>query len=134
MLAMNMIELSELTQTPVSTLHYFESINLLSAVLTPNGDRHYDDESLAQVGFIRKAQRLGFSLDEILQISIRSRIGQPPCQMLQQMLQQKIATLDERMRELQQMRQTLNEYLARASQPEGQGDLLYCGLMQFDTR
>lgn len=131
---MNMIELSELTQTPVSTLHYFESINLLSAVLTPNGERHYDDESLAQVRFIRKAQRLGFSLDEILQISIRTRIGQPPCQMLQQMLQQKIATLDERMQELQQMRQTLNEYLIRASQPEGQGDLQYCGFMQSDRR
>ncbi len=131
---MNMIELSELTQTPVSTLHYFESINLLSAVLTPNGERHYDDESLAQVRFIRKAQRLGFSLDEILQISIRTRIGQPPCQMLQQMLLQKIATLDERMQELQQMRQTLNEYLIRASQPEGQSDLQYCGFMQSDTR
>ncbi|MEY2862472.1 MAG: hypothetical protein RLY58_179 [Pseudomonadota bacterium] len=129
---MNIIELSETTQTPVSTLHYFESLNLISAVLTPSNERFYDDESLAQVQFIRKAQRLGFSLDEILQISIRTRVGQPACQMLQQMLEQKIQNLDDRMQELAQMRQTLVGYLDRTLHQDRNGNACYCGLMQPD--
>jgi MerR family copper efflux transcriptional regulator len=129
---MNIIELSELTQTPVSTLHYFESLNLISAVLSPQNVRSYDDQSLAQVTFIRKAQRLGFSLDEILQISIRTRVGQPACQMLQQMLQQKIQNLDDRMQELLNMRQTLMGYLDRTLHQDGNQQ--YCGLMQPDPQ
>lgn len=110
---MEMIELAELTDTPVSTLRYFESLNLFTAVVTLTGQRVYDEQSLRQIRFIRKAQRLGFSLDEIQQLLLRSRVGQPPTPILRQLLQHKINELDDRMAEIQNLRRSLSMTLQR---------------------
>lgn len=110
---MEMIELAELTDTPVSTLRYFESLNLFTAVVTLAGQRVYDEQSLRQIRFIRKAQRLGFSLDEIQQLMLRSRAGQTPNPMLRQLLQHKITELDDRMAEIQNLRRSLSMTLQR---------------------
>jgi DNA-binding transcriptional MerR regulator len=48
------------------TLRYYEAIGLLpAAVRTPAGYRTYDDQTLARLAFIRRAKRLGCSLEEI---------------------------------------------------------------------
>ena len=52
--------------------------------------------------------------------------------MLQQMLEQKIQNLDDRMQELAQMRQTLVGYLDRTLHQDRNGIACYCGLMQPD--
>lgn len=103
---MELIELAERTDTPVSTLRYFEALNLVSAVVHMNGQRDYDEHSLHQVQWIRRAQKLGFKLEEIQQMSnLRQHMGS--AQKLSPLFLQKIRAIDEQISGLQHQRRTL---------------------------
>lgn len=57
---------SRSTGLSVDTLRYYERIGLLPPVMrTSSGIRTYTDEDIARLGFIRRAQGMGFSLAEI---------------------------------------------------------------------
>ena len=59
-------EVSRLTGLSVDTLRYYEKIGLLPAVArTASGVRLYDDQDLSRLRFIRRAQKMNFSLEEI---------------------------------------------------------------------
>lgn len=64
----------------VQTLHYYERLGLLSKPARSTANyRLYPLEALHKVQFIRKAQALGFSLEEIKEIlELRNR-GRAPC-------------------------------------------------------
>jgi len=47
------------------TLRYYERRGLLGAARRPSGFREYDSEALRRVRFIKRAQDLGFTLEEI---------------------------------------------------------------------
>ena len=50
----------------VETIRYYQRRGLVAEPDKPYGSiRHYDDQALARLQFIRTAQWLGFSLDEI---------------------------------------------------------------------
>ena len=74
------------------TLRYYESLGLIKAASrhTTNGYRYYDDEAIQQVTFIKKAQSIGFSLDDIQQILTLKRTGLPPWQFVKDGLSDKI--------------------------------------------
>jgi MerR family copper efflux transcriptional regulator len=62
------------------TIRYHEEIGLLPpASRSATGYRRYPERALAELRFIRKAQELGFSLDEIREILKLSRTGKRPC-------------------------------------------------------
>jgi DNA-binding transcriptional MerR regulator len=103
---MELIELAERTHIPVSTLRYFEALNLVSAVVHLDGQRDYDEHSLHQVQWIRRAQKLGFKLEEIQQlINLRQHVN--CAKTLSPLFSQKIRALDEQINGLQQQRRTL---------------------------
>ena len=63
---MKINELSKSTHTNIETIRYYEK----QGVLQPpkrlaNGYRHYDEESVEQLKFIKKCRTLGFSLENI---------------------------------------------------------------------
>lgn len=47
------------------TLRYYEKIGLLPPVHRHNGIRFYAEKDLSRLQFIKRAQKIGFSLDEI---------------------------------------------------------------------
>lgn len=50
----------------IDTLRYYEKCGLLPAVVrTPGGVREYGDKDISRLRFIRRAQRMNFSLEEI---------------------------------------------------------------------
>lgn len=59
--------LSERTGVATSALRYYETAGLIHAVRSSGGQRRYPRETLRRVSFIRVAQQLGLSLDEIRQ-------------------------------------------------------------------
>ena len=62
------------------TIRYYEEIGLLSSPSrTAAGYRRYAESTVEELRFIRKAQALGFSLDEIGEILQLSRSGKRPC-------------------------------------------------------
>jgi MerR family redox-sensitive transcriptional activator SoxR len=56
---------SERTGVAPSALRYYEDEGLISAARTPGGQRRYQRETLRRVAFIRVAQQVGLTLEEI---------------------------------------------------------------------
>lgn len=107
-------ELARSAEVPESTLRYYERIGLLQApARAHNAYRLYDDKSLRRLRFIRQAQRLGFSLDEIKEIlGLRTR-GACPCGRVQELAHQRLHQMDQALSELQSFRDELAASLLR---------------------
>ena len=58
-------ELAETTGIAVSAVRYYEDIGVISAATRVGGKRRFDADTVGRVNFIRRAQEVGFSLDEI---------------------------------------------------------------------
>ena len=59
-------ETAEAAQVNVQTLRYYERIGLVKPVLrSGSGYRGYNAESVKRITFIKRAQTLGFTLEEI---------------------------------------------------------------------
>ncbi len=61
-----------------ATIRYYGSLDLLSTTARSEaGYRRYSDSAVAEIQFIKKAQAIGFSLVEVLEILNLSRQGEP---------------------------------------------------------
>jgi MerR family redox-sensitive transcriptional activator SoxR len=58
-------ELAARSGVPTSALRYYEQLGLISAGRTGGNQRRYDHAQLRRVAFVRIAQRVGLTLDEI---------------------------------------------------------------------
>ena len=87
-------KLAQKTGLKVGTLRYYSELGLLQpAERGDNGYRYYSGRAIQQVEFIKKAQTIGFTLEEIKQIlDVRDR-GEQPCNLVQSLLDQKIEEL-----------------------------------------
>ncbi len=114
----------------VETLRFYERRGLLGRpARTGAGYRVYDASVLEQLAFIKRAQAIGFSLEEILGILKESEGGRLPCQHVRLMARRKLLELDERLRELRRHRHELNILLQDwDARGEEQGHV--CGLIE----
>ena len=58
-------QLAERSGVATSAIRFYESRGLLTSVRTTGNQRRYPQSTLRRVAFIRTAQRIGLSLDEI---------------------------------------------------------------------
>src|SRR5215210_7214107 len=73
-------EVAEAAGLGVETLRFYERRGLLGRPRrTESNYRVYDEVVLERLAFIRRAQSIGFSLDEIQTIIAESEGGQLPC-------------------------------------------------------
>lgn len=96
---------------------------------TQSGYRIYDTEVIERLDFIRRAQVLGFSLDEIKQIITEKEAGHSPCEAVREVVRTRLGELDEQMREMRRYRNELAVTLAewdKADAVEGH----ICGLIE----
>ena len=96
------------------TIRYYEEIGLLpKPPRSSAGYRRYTDSTVEELRFIRKAQGIGFSLDEIREILQLSRAGQTPCDHVLSLTRQHLAAVDERIHRLERFRNQLAADLVR---------------------
>lgn len=87
------------------TIRYYESVGLLAPALrSAKGYRHYTEAAVDELRFIKKAQALGFSLDEIGEILSLSRSGKTPCSHVLDLAKRHLAAVDERIQQLSRFR------------------------------
>jgi len=100
----------------IQAVRYYERIGLLPpARRTRSGYRIYGPETPARLNFIRRAQALGFSLDEIREI-LRLRFeGCSPCQCVRELLQQKLVEVERQIRKLSRFRRDLRQTLEQSA-------------------
>jgi len=93
-------------------LRLYEAAGILPASRrTVAGYRVYDAKTLALLVFVRQAQRLGFTLDEIKEIVSLKRAGRLPCAHVRDLVRRKAQELDERLADLVDVRQRVRALL-----------------------
>ena len=65
MSALSIGQVAERTGAATSALRYWEDLGLIHSVRTTGNQRRYERATIRRVSFIRAAQRVGLSLDEI---------------------------------------------------------------------
>lgn len=107
-------DVAERAGVPTPTIRYYESIGLLKpAARSSAGYRRYSEHAVEELRFIKKAQALGFSLDEVGEILTLSRSGKAPCEEVLSLAHQHLAAVDERLRQLHVFRDQLASELAK---------------------
>lgn len=116
-------ELARLGGVNPKTIRYYESIGLLpEPARTPSGYRDYDETYVDRLTFIRTAQRLGITLDEVREILTFRERGEAPCSYVRGVIEAQVATIDRRIRELRDLRRQLTGLAAEADRlPEAGG-------------
>ena len=101
-------EVAKRSSVPTRTIRFYEQAKVLTVpVRSASGYRIYSDRTLAELTFIKRAQRLGFSLEEIREILGLGRAGRLPCTRVTALCDAHLREIDEQMTELQAFRKLL---------------------------
>lgn len=111
-------QLAKTTGENTKTLRYWSDFGLLSHTHQSNGYRDYFVEAVEEVMFIRKAQRLGFTLQDILGILMLGRTGMPVCKAVQSGLQHTLEDVQHSIARLQALERRLVQCLEWAQDLE----------------
>jgi DNA-binding transcriptional MerR regulator len=103
-------EVANRSGVSIDTVRYYERRKLLPRPARSGGGfRLFTLESIERVKFIKQAQELGLSLDEINELLTTG--GAQECQRVREILQAKLTELDERMKMMRAFRRTLSQHL-----------------------
>ncbi|MFJ4052126.1 MerR family DNA-binding transcriptional regulator [Pseudomonas sp. NPDC089743] len=116
-------ELAQICGVSRDTLRFYEERGLIQARRLANGYRDYPDEIAQLVHFIRNAQRLGFSLNEIGNNVEHLWHSSDPDQAVEALLRDKLTLVEQRLDELQQLRTALLHHLTLACPLRNELDL-----------
>jgi len=123
-------EVSKRSGVGVEALRFYEKSGLLDKPSrTFSGYRVYGEEVLERLAFIKRAQALGFSLEEIRRVLDDARRGESPCDEVREIVRRRMAELDERLRELQRYRRELQSTLEEWDKV-GRAPGRICGLIE----
>jgi DNA-binding transcriptional MerR regulator len=105
-------EVSQESGVGVEALRFYERSGLLGRpARSQSGYRLYDEGVLERLAFIRKAQFLGFSLDEIRHIISDAEKGASPCDNVRAIVRRRLAEVSERIKEMQRHHRELTRTL-----------------------
>ena len=100
-------EIAELTGVSVAALRFYEARGLLQAPPRSGGGyRRYAPGAVRRVRFIRQAQALGLSLDQVHEL-LREHRGRAACRRVHDLLLRRLADVDQQMSELRRLRRSL---------------------------
>ncbi len=106
----------------VETIRYYERRGLLPRPTKPTrGWRVYGDGALRLVRFVKRAQALGFTLDEIEEmLRLRKSASERTCARVSARAQAKIAEIDAKIEDLTAMRRVLGELAKTCHEATGE--------------
>lgn len=112
-LGMTIGRLAQAAGINVETIRYYQRRGLLvEPRRPPGGQRRYSPETVRQLAFIRRAQQLGFSLEEVKGL-LALEHGRDAAA-TRDMAERKLVVLQARMDELARMKRELKRLLARS--------------------
>ena len=92
----------------VDTLRYYEKIGLLKNIYrNESGVRLYSDKDISQLNFIKRAQRMNFSLDEIRDLLDMRTDPQKACTEARELTAKKLQDVEAHLIELNSLRNEL---------------------------
>ena len=128
--ALKIGDVAKLSGIGIEALRFYERSGLLGQPRrTQSGYRVYDEAMLQRLDFIKRAQVLGFSLDEIKRIIADKQAGKSPCLEVRDIVRQRLEELDERMKEMRRYRRELGGALTKWEET-GELDGHVCALIE----
>lgn len=104
-------EIATRTGVSIDALRYYERLKLLPRTRRSSGGfRLFTPEHIERVHFIKQAQELGFSLDEIKGLVATG--GPDECRKVRDLLQRKLSELDDRLKAMKSFRRVLARHLS----------------------
>lgn len=109
----------------VETVRFYHRRGLLPLPARAYGTvRRYGDDSLARLRFIRRAQRLGFTLDEVAAL-LQLNDGRS-CSAARELAERKLAAVKDRLRDLSALHDQLTRLVRRCRTERGK---VHCPLI-----
>lgn len=110
----------------VDAVRYYERLKLLPRARRTSGNfRRFSPEAIERVQFIKQAQELGLTLDEIKELFATG--GADECRRVRDLLHKKIEDLDGKMKAMRGFRRTLARHLLDCERElEAHGDAACC--------
>lgn len=106
-------ELATQAAVNVQTLRYYERRGLLEPPRrSPSGFREYVPSTVRRVRFVRRAQRIGFTLEEIRDLLALWADSSHSCRAVERRASATLSRIDMRIKDLRRMRQALSKYVA----------------------
>ena len=103
--------LSKAAGCKVETIRYYERRGLIRQPPKPaEGYRTYPNATLARILFIKRAQELGFTLEEINNLL---SLGESHCSEIQELAEAKLASVREKINDLHRLEQVLEELVTK---------------------
>src|SRR6266851_6999033 len=122
-------EIAKRAGVSIDTLRYYERLKLLPRPRRSSGFfRLFTVEHIERVQFIKQAQDLGFSLEEIK--GLLATGGADECREVRDLLQRKLTELDNRLKAMKGFRRVLARHLSACeAELEGHGNSACCPVL-----
>jgi MerR family transcriptional regulator, copper efflux regulator len=112
----------------VETIRFYEREGLIEQPPKPHmGVRHYSDEAVSRIRFIKKAQQLGFTLREIHELLALRADPAADCSQLRGEAAIKLQDVRHKIEQLQQIAAALETLIGACP---GQGGLQACSILE----
>ncbi|MFQ5755907.1 MAG: MerR family transcriptional regulator [Acidiferrobacterales bacterium] len=118
---MTVSEISRRGKVAPHVVRYYSRIGLLSPARHPeNGYKLYVRSDVSRLQFIRQAQSLGYTLEEIGQILEDSTQGRSPCRKVRDILRRHIDENRRKLKELMELQKRMEDALTQWQElPDG---------------
>jgi len=112
-------QLANAAEIPTSTLRYYERIKLLEPEDRSHGNyRLYGEESLRKVKFIRAAQSIGFTLNDVNALLAPPDNTATFCRGVQTLIEERLVEVSRRLKDLRHVQRVLKSSLAKCQETE----------------
>jgi len=118
---MNIGDAASRSGLPAKTIRYYEEIGLIDPARAGNGYRDYSSDDIHRLVFLKRARNLGFSIDDCRQLMALYQDRTRASQDVRAIAAAHVAAIEEKVRELQSMRATL-QTLIRACHGDDRPD------------
>lgn len=118
-MAMTIGTVAEAAGVNVPTVRYYERRGIIAEPpRTPSGYRQYDEAVVDRIRFIRRAQDLGFTLEEIEDL-LGLRVDDPAsCGRVEAATRSKLSSVETKIRELERLRTILSRLVRACGERE----------------
>lgn len=125
---------SSLTGVSAKMIRYYEEIGVLKkANRTDAGYRLYNQAQLQQLGFIRRARKLGFSMNEVQSLLNFWLDTDRESRNVKQLALSHLHEINEKIRELEQMREVLQKLADKCDGNDNSNCPILEGLAQLSS-
>lgn len=112
-------QLAQAAELPTTTVRYYERVGLVEPEDRSAGNyRLYSEESLRKLKFIRAAQAIGFTLDDVKALLSTSGSTASTCRDVQALIEDRLEDVGQRLKDLRHVQRVLASSLDRCRQTE----------------